>query len=169
MKLLFKKSVFLFSVNNVRLMGATEKEASRFAAAKSKFYEGKNPFVDMQVGQKMVESLQRDYGNEIKTGNTDAIAQDLMKNKGASKNQALLVASMLTSKKPIAMMGNQMAEILRGTSISNETKDAVLDTWFKKNGITKVSEVSQVANDQLRLSQLGLDWCNPQDRLVAVD
>src|ERR1035437_560883 len=159
----------LVAATNVRLMGATEKEASRFAAAKSKFYEGKNPFVDMQVGQKMVESLQRDYGNEIKTGNTDAIAQDLMKNKGASKNQALLVASMLTSKKPIAMMGNQMAEILRGTSISNETKDAVLDTWFKKNGITKVSEVSQVANDQLLLSQLGLDWSNPQDRLVAVD
>jgi hypothetical protein len=76
---------------------------------------------------------------------------------------------MLTSKKPIPMLGNQLAEILRGTSISNETKDRVLEDWFKKTGITRIEDVAQAANDQVLMKELGLEWEDPKDRLVAVD
>lgn len=157
------------AAGNVRLMGATEKEAQKFATAKGKLYEQKNPFVDMQVGRKMVASLQSEYAEMIKSGDVDKITESLVSKYKLVSNQAALISSMLTSKKPIPMMENQFAEILRGSAISMNTINSTLDEWFKKTGITSPADVANAANDPQLLSQLGLDWTDPQDRLTAVD
>lgn len=157
------------AAKNVRLMGATEKEAQKFAASKGKLYEQKNPFVDMQVGKKILETLQGEYAGEIKSGNAEAITKSLIEKHGLASNQAALAASYLVSKKPIPMLANQMAEILRQSELSRSTIDSALDEWMTKTGITKASDVGIAANDPILMSQLGLDWTNPQDRLTAVD
>lgn len=157
------------AATNVRLMGATEKEAQKFAASKGKLYGQKNPFVDMQVGKKILETLQGEYAGDIKSGNAEAITKSLIEKHGLASNQAALAASYLVSKKPIPMLANQMAEILKESDISRSAIDSALDGWMKKTGITKTSDVGLAANDPVLMSQLGLDWTNPQDRLTAVD
>lgn len=154
---------------NVRLMGATEKEAAKFTQAHGKIYEQKNPFLDMQVGKNMLGTLKREFAKQIQAEDYTGLSQALVSKYKVTETQAAYAASLLLAKKPVPMMENQLAEIFKQSELSRTTIDGVLDDWFKRSGITSMKDVYLAANDPQLLNQLGLDWNNPEDKIQAVN
>lgn len=156
----------LVAAKNMRVLGLSEKEASKFAAAKMGVYQRKDPFMDMKQGQVIMSQMQARFAKEIKTGDVADLAEKLMKEYDLKdRGQAVSVAGLLVRPES-PMAASRIKNLVQDTKIQRESVDSLLRDQFDKLGIKSLNDVYKAQNNPILANMLGAESIEEADQII---